>query len=340
MAFFMTESEREEYFSGMLIPAVEAYNVSGAFVTTKTGVNAKVLTVPGIGEPSVRDYDGTDMALDDIGDASVDVTLDQKKYVNASIERVDDFNSFLEAVPETADRSSAAVAKVIDVYLFGKLAETTNSIPTVSVTDVNILGLIGDLGVKLDNLEAPQAGRRLALTPEIVAILTEVLGTTSGSDSIATEAGRTGFVTSYGGFSIYKTVNLLAGAVTTYDALNLTDIPKTAPVVVNQAVTGVTSGTAVLGDGTVIGVQTVDGTLYTNDATDTGIAAAAAALIDAQGKEIIAAVDSGTALGIGYNEARVVELEKRFADAVQSLVCYGAKVVKNEFVVKCDVTLG
>ena len=78
-------------------------------------------------------------------------------------------------------------------------------------------------------------------------------------------------------FIANATANLKSGRGT-YDVLNETGIDITAPIEINTGVTGVASGTAVLGDGTVIGVQTVDGVLYVNDATDEGIAEAAAAV--------------------------------------------------------------
>ena len=270
MAFVLTNSERQQWFDGLLIPAVEAYNVSAAFVTTKTGIDAKVITIPGVGAITVSTYDGTDMTVSNVADAKVDVALDQAKYTNSAVESTDNFNSFMNVIPEVTDRTADAIADVIDTYTFGQLSSATNIVTGgTALTVATIAAFIGSLKVKLNQLKAPRAGRKLALPSDVADLLAQAqIG--SGSDSIATEAGRTGYVTTYGGFDIYESQNLAS------------------------ATTGVWG---------------------------------------------IACVDTGAVMGIGYNEARVKELEGRFADAVQTLVNYGAKVIKQEFVVKADVAV-
>jgi hypothetical protein len=319
----MTNSEREEWFDGMLIPAVEAYNVAGAFVTTKTGIDAKVITVKGMGEVTVDDYDGTDMAMPNVSDVSVDVLLDQVKSTSPVIERVDNFNSFIEAIPQVTEKTAQAVSKVIDTYTFATLATSPNIVPAVELDATNIVAFISAMGVKLDNLEAPVFGRKLALTAEASAFLVQAVGKLN-SDSIATKAGNTGAIGNYGGFDIYKTVNL-KDSVLTFGILNETDIPNDCTIVTGTV--AAEDGTAVL-TGSVLEVAT---------AADNATATAARDAAKFH-KYAIASVDSGTALGIGYNEARVVELEARFADSVQTLIKYGSKIVQEKFVVKADIS--
>jgi hypothetical protein len=202
------------------------------------------------------------------------------------------------------------------------------------LSKTTVAAWISSIGVAMTNNKCPRRGRKLAVAPEISALISAA--NLELNTSTAEEAAKEGFVGRFGGFDIFETINL-ADSATFYAALNETDIPKSAPVVINQAVTGVASGTAILGDGTVIGVQTVLGTLYVNDTTDEDIADAADAAVN-QLKASVASVQDCANGGIGYQEYGIGEPVEGFKWIAKGLANYGSIIKQEAFLVSSGVS--
>jgi len=213
MAFNLDGTIVKELITDLFIPTVRKNLVSGAFLTTKTGIKAESLKIWGVGAVTVGDYVGGDVAGADHVDTSVTLTLDKHKFFKENVERVDSEESAINVLGAILPEGAYGIADAIDKDVFTALTATTNLVTAIALDETNILEWIGSMGTKLTNLGAPKAGRRLAISPEVSALLA-IVGLGKGSDTIATEAGKEYFITRFGGFDIYESTNLVDGATT------------------------------------------------------------------------------------------------------------------------------
>lgn len=209
MAFNLSGTVQTDLITDLFIPEVRKSLVAGAFLTTKEEVNAESIKIWGVGAVTVGDYTGGDVAGNDHVDSSVLLTLDDAKYFKENVERIDSEEAALNILPGIIEAGAYGIADQIDQACFTELSATTNvAVGTFTALDATtVKSMVSAMGTKLTRSGAPKTGRKLAITPEVSALLAEA-GIATGSNEIATEAGREGFVTRFGGFDIYETVNL------------------------------------------------------------------------------------------------------------------------------------
>jgi len=215
MAFVLDGVISKDEIRNMFIPAVEYNLVATNFVTMETIMDAESVKIWGVGAISTTPYSGS-VTVTDAVDTSVTLALNESRYFAKQIDKIDNAQSAVKIISTVLQRGAEATADDIDKHIFSVLATTTNTINTsgeLTLTASNVVQWVLDLGVKLDNLKAPTRGRVLAVSPEIGAVLTTA--NLAFQTSTAEEAAKTGFVGVFGGFSIYKSVNLAVGNVAT-----------------------------------------------------------------------------------------------------------------------------
>lgn len=207
MSFNLDGTVQKELITDIFIPNTRKALVGQAMVTTKEVMDADSVKVWGVGDVTVGDYTGGTITPNAHADTSVVLTLDNAKYFAERVEKIDDEEAALNILPRIIENGSYSIADAIDSSIFAELATSTNDAGAYTLDSTNILGFIRDMSVALSNANAPKIGRKLAITPEASAYLAEALGD-SGSNEIATEAGRMGYVRTFAGFDIYETNNL------------------------------------------------------------------------------------------------------------------------------------
>lgn len=212
MAFVLNGTIGKEEIRNMFIPNVEYNLVSSNFTTMETVMDTESVRIWGVGAVQTSAYNGT-AVVTDATDTSVLLTLDQSRYFMKQIDKVDNAQEAVKILSTVLQYGAESTADEIDKYVFSVLATTTNTInPTsaaMTISDTNVVQWVLDLGVKLDNLKAPSRGRVLAVSPEIAAQL--ATANLKFQTTTAEEAAKTGFVGVFGGFTIFKSVNLAVG---------------------------------------------------------------------------------------------------------------------------------
>ena len=208
MAFVLNGVISKEEIRNLFIPDVEEALVGSNFVTMETVLDAESVKIPGVGDVTVSPYTGT-AVTSDATDTSTLLVLDQADYFQKAIDKVDNAQSAVKIISKVLDKGAMSTADAIDTYIFDVLGGAANTVPTIALDETNIVEWIGDMGVALSNQKAPKRGRRLAVSPEVAALISRAnlnFNTTS-----AEEAAREGFVGRFGGFDIFETLNLKDG---------------------------------------------------------------------------------------------------------------------------------
>ncbi len=212
MAYQLTGAIQEELITGVMIPNVRNASVASQFVKTETIVGSDSIKIVGVGAVATSAYTGGEIAAHNYTDTSVILGLTKGNSFSEKVQQVDTYEAAMPIYPGIIEEGSYQLGQDVDKAVFAKLGAATNTVtaPATGLDKSNIIGWIGEMKAKLTRQGAPALGRKLALSPEMVAVLAEA-GIAGNSDSIATDASKEFFVTRFGGFDIYETVNLLAG---------------------------------------------------------------------------------------------------------------------------------
>jgi len=319
----------KEEIRDLFIPDLIQNLVATFFLNLNTVKDAESIKIPGVGDVKTNKYTG-EAVTTAATDESKLLVLDNADYFQKSIDKVDNEQSAIKIINKVLSKGASSMAEVIDKFFFKILAGALNSVSGVALSDTNITTFIASMSVKLTKLKASKKGRRLTLTPEAAALLSEA--NVAFNTSTAEEAAREGFVGRFGGFDIFESINLFSPD---FDVLNETDIPTADTlVVINSGYAGVSSGTAVLVAATNVSAPI----LYVEDGTDETAALAAQATAELT-KTYIAGVQDSTEGGIGFQEYNVGEPTEGFKWIAKGLSNYGAVIAQQGFVVKSECTI-
>ena len=161
-------------------------------------------------------YTGT-VTYSDIDDASLILTIDQKKYVAKQLDDVDK----AQVKPELAGAISANFGKayVADVetkaatlYAGAGITSGTTGSPT-SITSANVISQIGNIAEEMDSNEVPDDNRVAIVNPWLAQkiVLSGVIRDTANSDILSA-----GYIGQFQGFQIYKSNRISHSGTTWY----------------------------------------------------------------------------------------------------------------------------
>lgn len=211
MAFKLDGVISQEEIRDLFVDYLENSLVARSIFPTTSVLGAESIKIPGLGTVATADYTGATPTATDTTDTSVILTLDQAKYFLQRIDRVDNAKAAVKLLGKVLAAGAYEIANDIDAYAFEQAATTTNSVAANNALDTtNVAKWISDIAVKMSSLKAPKNGRKLAVSPEVAAVIARAnlnLNTTT-----AEAAAREGFVGRFGGFDIYETLNLSDGA--------------------------------------------------------------------------------------------------------------------------------
>lgn len=175
-----------------------------------------------IGNVSIFDYQrNTDMAApEELTTAAQELTIDQAKAFNFQVDDVDAAQMRAPLMDSAMSRAGVALAETEDSFLFGKLAAavaTANQIGALTIaTPDDAFSMLVKLREILTKSNVPHAGRKVALSPEILSYILEDTRFTGTGGSFAEGTLLSGLVGRAMGFDVYE-VNTLpeaAGAQT------------------------------------------------------------------------------------------------------------------------------
>jgi hypothetical protein len=164
---------------------------------------AQSVKILGVGEPTIGDYTGADITIEDMSDEGQILTIDQAKYFAFYVDDVDKAQS-VPGLPEEYQRKSVhALAVARDTYVATLIQSCTNK-TTVTMTEEGFKKGVDDAIVDLGKRNFDEDGV-IEITPEGYNLFKNHLITLSTNNP---EYIKKGIVGVYDGFDVIMSNNL------------------------------------------------------------------------------------------------------------------------------------
>lgn len=130
-----------------------------------------------LGDITIKDYTGADIDdPEELSSKQQTLTIDQAKYFNFAVKDIDKAQANINLVDGSMQRAAYAMSDVIDADIFSVMAADAGTKIGTSSTPQDVFedtayDLLVDLGVKLDELNVPKAGRKIVLPPWYFGLL-------------------------------------------------------------------------------------------------------------------------------------------------------------------------
>ena len=185
-------------------------NYQGDIATKGDTVNITTVV-----DPTIGDYSGSNITVEDIDDGTLALVIDQAKYFAFELDDVDAAQAVSGGalLAEATSRAAFGLAKANDTFLFGEMHSdgTALDIATTVTAANEVYGLLVDMSVALDENDVPDQGRWVVVTPEIHGLLLQDDRFVAAGDAQGAAVRSAGSVGSAAGLSVYKSNNLPDG---------------------------------------------------------------------------------------------------------------------------------
>lgn len=163
------------------------------------------------GAINIGDYDGTDITIQALTDATLDLAIDQAKYFAFAVDDVLKAQAKPEMMASYLNEANYSLADAADRHIFSMAleADRANIVECTAALDADDIYVTMTEAKRLMGLaNVPTQGRRCALSPNEVKLLenADILtrSTPQGDQVVAN-----GFVGRVAGFDVYETNNLV-----------------------------------------------------------------------------------------------------------------------------------
>lgn len=169
-----------------------------------------------ISNVAVRTYTpGTPITVDSLTTTDTQLVIDQSKYFAFSVEDIDAVQAAGDLVDSAAGRAAYGLADVADSFLLGVISAAgvanANKIGSagtpITLTASNVYEKIVAMRTEMDKVNVPTAGRTIAVSPDVYALLLQDERFTK-NDYSAESTVSNGYVGRVAGFDVYETNNL------------------------------------------------------------------------------------------------------------------------------------
>jgi len=188
-----------KFYKASVLPAISNTDYEGEI--SGQGDKVVIRTVPAI---TINDYAGT-ITTQELATAKVELLIDKAKYFSFEVDDVlaaqADINLLESASADAAEGMRVAVES--DVLTNVVTGATTTGAQT-TITAANILTTILAMSTDLDELNIPEEGRYIVLSPEFVSLLKQSelrQAYLTGDDTSPLRNGRVGIVDR---FTVYQ----------------------------------------------------------------------------------------------------------------------------------------
>ncbi|MDP5182173.1 P22 phage major capsid protein family protein [Blastococcus sp. BMG 814] len=289
--------------------------------------------VTSIADPTVRKYDkNTDLNTEDLADEDTSMVVDQGDYFSFRVNDVDQVQAAGNFQSPATARAGHRMAEQIDAFLSGiMVADATSKLGVESISKSSpgqAYDLLVELGVRLDKVDCPQAGRFVAVDPDFHGVLLRDdrfirLDASGSSDGL-----RNGIVGRAAGFDILKSNKTPSGQRTVTDGAT-TSADKTVTSATANFTAGdvgsAISGTGIPAGTTIASVTSPTEVELSANATATG-AGVTLTIGTAGSRKLVAGIPDATSLAVQITQTEALRAQNRFADVVRGLQVYGGKV--------------
>ena len=188
-----------KFYSSSVLPSISNTDYEGEI--SGQGDKVVIRTVPAV---TINDYDGT-ITTQELTTAKVELLIDQAKYYAFKIDDVlaaqADINLLEGASSDAAEGMRVAVETSV---LSSVVTGATTIVGQTSITAANILEKVLDQSKALDELNIPEEGRFIVLSPEFVSLLKQSelrQAYLTGDDTSPLRNGKVGVVDR---FTVYQ----------------------------------------------------------------------------------------------------------------------------------------
>lgn len=175
-----------------------------------------------IGDPDVRPYSrAADITFDDLGTTDQELIIDQADYFAFYVNDVDKVQAKGELGGPALERASLKLRAKADAFAGGLLkagAATANQLGRQTIvsggtqiagdSQITAYDLLVELGLKLDNQDAPEEGRYVVVDPSFIAAIAKDDRFVRVDASGTSDMLRNGVVFRAAGFDILKTTQV------------------------------------------------------------------------------------------------------------------------------------
>ncbi len=178
----------------------------------KRAASVKIL---GVGEPTIGDYTGGDIEIENMSDDGQVLTIDQAKYFAFYVDDVDEAQSVPGLMEEYQRKSVHALAVARDSYIAGLIkgvTDTENVTVAENLTDIAVKAAIDKAIVALRKRNFAERGV-LEIDPQTYEMFKNYLITLSTDNPEYIKKGKVGV---YDGFDVVMTNNLKSDTTHTY----------------------------------------------------------------------------------------------------------------------------
>tara|TARA_B100001093_G_scaffold139224_2_gene131777 strand:+ start:3297 stop:4169 length:873 start_codon:yes stop_codon:yes gene_type:complete len=192
-----------KFYSASVLPAISNTDYEGEI--SGQGDKVHIRTVPAV---SVADYTGS-ISYSDLTTSTVELLIDQAKSYAFKIDDVLSAQGDIDMLAEaSADAAEAMRIAVETDVLANVVTGATTTIGQTTITASNILEKTLDMAKALDELNIPEEGRFIVLSPEFVSLLKQSELRQAYLTGDATSPLRNGQVGMIDRFTVYQS-NLL-----------------------------------------------------------------------------------------------------------------------------------
>lgn len=188
-----------KFYSQSVLPAISNNDYEGEI--SGQGDKVVIRTVPTI---TINDYAGS-ITTQELTTAKVELLIDKAKYYSFLVEDIlqaqSDINMLEASTSDAAEQMRVAVETQV---LAGAITGATTIGSQTTITTSNILGTILTIGKQLDELNIPEEGRYIVLSPEFVSMLKQTELRQAYLTGDATSPLRNGKVGMIDRFTVYQ----------------------------------------------------------------------------------------------------------------------------------------
>ena len=196
-----------KFYSASVLPAISNTDYEGEI--SGQGDKVHIRTVPAV---SVADYTGS-ISYSDLTTSTVELLIDQAKSYAFKIDDVLSAQGDIDMLAEaSADAAEAMRIAVETDVLANVVTGATTTIGQTTITASNILEKTLDMSKALDELNIPEEGRFIVLSPEFVSLLKQSELRQAYLTGDATSPLRNGQVGMIDRFTVYQSNLLLTPA--------------------------------------------------------------------------------------------------------------------------------
>ena len=165
---------------------------------------ARTVKILGVGEPTIGDYTGADITIEEMSDRSQELTIDQQKYFAFYVDDVNEAQSVPGLPEKYQEKAVHGLAVARDSYVASLIKSATNATTATALTQDAVKTAIDNAIVALRERNFDEEGV-IEITPAVYNVFKNCLITLSTNNP---EYIKKGIVGMYDDFSVVMSNNM------------------------------------------------------------------------------------------------------------------------------------